>query len=120
MLEGELQRDAELGGKSKPTQQRGKKAACSRPREQASKAAGAAQRRSNQNYRGATGEGDPLLTQRDAGLRPLERSRAKEVISYRTYRPGGMSFGSSVESDSLRSYQPEAIVYGPINRKVQL
>ena len=91
MLEVELQRDAELGGKSKPAQQEGNKRqlVLARGSEQASKAAGAVQKRSSQSYKGATGEGDPLLTRRDAGLRLSERSRAKEVISYRTYRPGG-------------------------------
>ena len=58
-----------LGGKSKPAQQRGeKRAVCPRLREQASKAAGAAQKRGNQNKRGANGEGGPLLSWRDAEL----------------------------------------------------
>ena len=47
----------------------------------------------------------------------LEQSHVKEVISYWTYRPEEMSFGSSAGNNSLRSYQPEAIVYGPINQK---
>ena len=36
----------------------------------------------------------------------LGQGRAKRVIRCRAYRP-----------DSLRSYQPGVIVYGPINRK---
>ena len=56
----------------------GKKgAACPCLREQASKAAGAAQKRGNQNKRGAKGEGDPLLSQRDAVLR-LSRTKLHE------------------------------------------
>ena len=90
VLEGKPRRDAELGGKSKPVQQEGNKRllafaqGCKQARRLES-----GRKRGSQCYKGATGEGDPLLTRRDAGLRLLEQSRAKEVISYRTYQSGG-------------------------------
>ena len=47
----------------------------------------------------------------------LERSHAREVIRCRTYQPEVMSFGSSAESDVLRSIKPGVIVYDSINQK---